>query len=205
MAREWYTEESWQKVLDAHKKGAKTLKLQAKARHKEYLKNPRRCKQCNKILPYIKRLKYSFCNSRCSALYNNARRIAKTRFCIECGKEIIKKNARRFCSHTCGNIYRQKEYVLKWLSGEISGSAKYVPNPIERWIREQKGEQCWHCGWKEINPITGKVPVQVNHIDGHSSNNRPENLELLCPNCHSLTPTFGGLNKNSDRIWRYKK
>ena len=30
------------------------------------------------------------------------------------------------------------------------------------------------------------------HIDG---NNEESNLQLLCPNCHSLTPTFGALNK----------
>lgn len=30
-------------------------------------------------------------------------------------------------------------------------------------------------------------------------NNKEENLELLCPNCHSLTDNFGALNKNSTR------
>ena len=55
------------------------------------------------------------------------------------------------------------------------------------------------CGWSERNPITKKVPIQMEHIDGNSENNSIENLELLCPNCHSLTPTFGALNKGRGR------
>ena len=39
----------------------------------------------------------------------------------------------------------------------------------------------------------------MEHIDGNSENNNIENLELLCPNCHSLTPTFGALNKGKGR------
>jgi 5-methylcytosine-specific restriction endonuclease McrA len=55
------------------------------------------------------------------------------------------------------------------------------------------------CGWSEINPKSGKVPIQLNHINGNSEDNKLSNLELLCPNCHSLTPTFGMLNKGNGR------
>lgn len=39
------------------------------------------------------------------------------------------------------------------------------------------------------------IPLELNHIDGNSSNHVITNLELLCPNCHSLTPTYRGRNK----------
>ena len=71
------------------------------------------------------------------------------------------------------------------------------------------------CEWNEIHPITGNVPVQIEHIDGNSDNNSLENLKLLCPNCHSLTPTYGALNKTNKgreskrnitrRVWRKNK
>jgi len=63
------------------------------------------------------------------------------------------------------------------------------------------------CSWEEINPTTGLVPIQLDHIDGDSDNNNLKNLRLLCPNCHSLTPTFGRLNENSSRSKRkeYRK
>ena len=57
--------------------------------------------------------------------------------------------------------------------------------------------------YKKIYEQTyGKLPVdefgrtyEIHHIDGNHYNNEESNLQLLCPNCHSLTPTFGALNK----------
>lgn len=39
------------------------------------------------------------------------------------------------------------------------------------------------------------MSLQLDHINGINTDNRLENLRLLCPNCHSLTPTFCGKNK----------
>jgi hypothetical protein len=39
------------------------------------------------------------------------------------------------------------------------------------------------------------IPLELDHIDGNHQNNALDNLRLLCPNCHSLTPTFRGKNK----------
>ena len=63
------------------------------------------------------------------------------------------------------------------------------------------------CGWSQVHSITNKVPIQLEHIDGNSDNNKLSNLKLLCPNCHSLTPTYGALNKNngSSRRKKYRK
>ena len=36
--------------------------------------------------------------------------------------------------------------------------------------------------------------MQLHHINGHGDDNRLENLELLCANCHSMTDTYGGRN-----------
>jgi 5-methylcytosine-specific restriction endonuclease McrA len=64
------------------------------------------------------------------------------------------------------------------------------------------GAKCMECGWDKINPKSNKSTIQLEHIDGNSENNIPTNLKLLCPNCHSLTPTFGGLNRGSGRHYR---
>jgi hypothetical protein len=74
-----------------------------------------------------------------------------------------------------------------------------VSNHVRRYLVEIYGERCQRCGWGERNQTTGKVPITVSHINGNWSDSRPENLELLCPNCHSLTPTYGALNKGSGR------
>ena len=59
----------------------------------------------------------------------------------------------------------------------------------ERLFRE-RGRKCERCGWTETNPFTKIIPVQIDHKDGNNKNNAKENLEILCPNCHSLTEFF---------------
>jgi len=53
--------------------------------------------------------------------------------------------------------------------------------------------KCYHCGIKEWN--SKEISLQLEHINGINNDNRVENLTLLCPNCHSQTPTFAGKNK----------
>ena len=48
--------------------------------------------------------------------------------------------------------------------------------------------ECKKCGICEYNNI--HISLELNHIDGNRYNNSLDNLELLCPNCHSQTPTY---------------
>lgn len=51
-----------------------------------------------------------------------------------------------------------------------------------------KVNKCEECGVDEWN---GKeIKCELDHIDGDSRNHKLENLRILCPNCHSQTPTF---------------
>lgn len=57
-----------------------------------------------------------------------------------------------------------------------------------------KKKECEECGWKKISE-DGRVPLELDHINGDHSDNRINNLRILCPNCHSLKPTHRGKNK----------
>jgi hypothetical protein len=68
-----------------------------------------------------------------------------------------------------------------------------------RLIREgRKQAACELCGWA-MRSADGRVPVELDHINGDRTDNRIENLRILCPNCHALQLTHRGLNRRSLR------
>jgi len=57
--------------------------------------------------------------------------------------------------------------------------------------------ECNMCGITKWN--NSDIILELDHIDGDSKNNELTNLRLLCPNCHSQTPTWRGRNINNGK------
>jgi hypothetical protein len=51
-----------------------------------------------------------------------------------------------------------------------------------------KTKQCEKCGILDWNGE--EIKFELDHVNGVNTDNRIENLKILCPNCHSQTPTF---------------
>jgi hypothetical protein len=173
------------------------------------------CKNCESIFSGRIKEKRKYCSQSCAASINNTKFPKKTKFifidgpnnekikistqkyCLNCGKEARKK----YCSIDCQHEYQQKEISQKIENGDTSLSERVY----KKYLIKKYGEKCMKCGWNEKNPITQKVPIELDHKDGNSENHNLKNLELLCPNCHSLTPTYKGLNVGNGRYKRRER
>ena len=134
-----------------------------------------------------------------------------TKICIFCLKEIphnrSKRNNKYFCDSFCQQGQKHKEYINRWQKGLEDGKRgeRGTSAHLKKYLLKKYDNKCSRCGWNKINPTTNKKPLHLEHIDGNWKNNKEENLTILCPNCHSLTSTFGSLNKGNGRPGRMKQ
>ena len=183
-------------------KSKETNTLKLLQRIQNYNLNKKECIFCLHKLEYEDRHK-KFCNQSCAAKFNNEKRKIYT-ICAFCETHIATKNRRkkqRFCSSQCHhNFIKEQNYKEFVLNKETNFSHKL----IRSLLIYKNGAQCVECGWNKVNPVTGNCPIELDHKDGNSNNNSFENVRLLCPNCHSLTPTYKALNKGNGRKSRKK-
>lgn len=178
----------------------------------QYNKNPIICKHCGNPHSFEK-IKNKFCSINCATTYNNlkthwrdVRGLRKQNIsCFNCGENFKEKHQKKFCSGKCQQEFQSKEYITNWKSGLINGCnngvTKGLSKFIKKYIFEKFNNTCSCCGQSGVwnnKPLK----LQIEHIDGNSENNTENNLTLLCPNCHTQTPTFGAKNKGNGRYWR---
>ena len=143
--------------------------------------------------------------------------------CKKCGVQHNKKGD--FCSRACANSRTFSDETKLKIGNSLKGR-KY-PNKIQineeqrilkckktwelkykntkfddlgfdnkrRRVIEEQNYCCIKCGISEWFGI--KIILEIDHKDGINDNNKRENLEALCPNCHSLTDTWRGRNKSN--------
>ena len=146
-------------------------------------------------------------------------RIIVKKHCGKCGKEFevvrtknkdgyvnVPKRERKFCSFACSNSkensgpakspeklkkLEEKRFHLKQLK---EGNWNYISSnfgksKIRAKVLEEQKNKCIRCGISEW--LGEELTLQLHHKDGDSKNNNRENLECLCPNCHTQTNTWG--------------
>ena len=125
-------------------------------------------------------------------------------YCLYCKKPLL--HNKKYCNNTCQANYQYQEYIDKWKAGKVNGlKGKYqISNHIRKYLLIKYNYKCSKCGWDKINPYTNISPLEIEHIDGDYTNNKEDNLLILCPNCHSLTSTYKGANKGKGRKDRKK-
>ena len=82
----------------------------------------------------------------------------------------------------------KKSYKLEDILG--GNHPQYPSSKLSKRLVKEKYLE-YKCNCCDINEYNGKeISLELNHIDGNGLNHNLKNLELLCPNCHSQTPTY---------------
>lgn len=168
--------------------------------------------ECENLISASADYRTRFCSRSCSAKVNNSKYPKRPNFkrvksCMKCGGE-LSYNQKKYCSHRCAHSHRRDNYISMWLAGEVSGSNSNgsMSKRVRGYLLERASFRCTspECsvpgGWGIPNRKTGEVILTIDHIDGNWQNNSVDNLIVLCYNCHTLTDTFGSLNRGNQLV-----
>lgn len=125
----------------------------------------------------------------------------KLYYCLHCNKELnwIRQNANKYCNNKCQKTHESNQKIKNWLEKGKDWSNQ-IPAWAKRHLVETRGYNCEICGIDKHNKQS--IVLECDHIDGNYLNNKPTNLRLVCPNCHSQTATYKAKNKGHGRKHR---
>lgn len=87
--------------------------------------------------------------------------------------------------------YESRVSAMYYIENNIDISApKLRKKLIEEGIKEEKCECCGLTEW-----IGKKIPLELHHINGNHYDNRLENLQVLCSNCHMIAHDYSNTKK----------
>lgn len=162
--------------------------LRRKSEEIQRRREERKCVICGGPV-LVKSMKAKSCSKACAKIARRKDREDWEKDCANCGKQCT--GTSRYCDECNAN-----EYCPRHESTDTIKDAK----ALRKFVIHKRGTKCESCTLEEW--LGFPISLEIHHIDGDSSNNAGTNLQLLCPNCHSLTPTFRAKNRNASAARR---
>lgn len=196
------------------------MKIIREQRESEYYKSPKLCVVCNKVIPYDKaRRGRTSCGYDCSRkrIYNEANKYSTTDDIIKelCNTSISMAEAARKANIEKGAFIeitkrlgcykpnqglkgtkKKSSQIFYNINDILLGKHPHLSaNHVKKRLFKEglKKEVCEGCELKDWR--SKKISLELHHKDGDKHNHKFENLEILCPNCHSQTDNYGSKNK----------
>jgi hypothetical protein len=124
--------------------------------------------------------------------------------CTNCKEQYLstQKNS-KYCSKQCEFEYKTTETYNHYLNNQIDYCySNKGMRFVKKHILKEQNNSCEIC---KMENVWNNKPIIfiLDHINGDASNNKRENLRLICPNCDSQLDTYKSKNKNSARKERY--
>ena len=126
------------------------------------------------------------------------------RLCLGCGAGLTKRSQKVYCSNACQASARRDIGTARWLdTGEawIDGRRGHY---VRQYLADAQSGCCAICGgastWMDL-----PLALVLDHVDGNPTNNRRQNLRLVCPNCDSQLPTYKSRNRGNGRHLRRRR
>ncbi|GAA1945494.1 HNH endonuclease [Nocardioides panacihumi] len=123
--------------------------------------------------------------------------------CLGCDAQLVKRQV-KYCSIRCQQAVIRSRRLAEWLATGKQIHASKRGHYIRDHLFEAQGGRCGVCA---MAAEWNGEPIQfvLDHVDGDASNNRRENLRLICPNCDSQLPTYKSRNRGRGRAWRKQR
>lgn len=147
------------------------------------------CLFCNRLTKNPK-----FCNRSCHVTYHNHLKLSSERI------NFLEKKKELYIKY---KDYKGTERVKKVAEDKLLSEDFNNISSLERKRKRILLEQNNKCNKCSLSEWLGKpLTLELEHIDGNNKNNKRENLECLCPNCHSLTNTWRGKNRKDKKLYK---
>jgi hypothetical protein len=123
--------------------------------------------------------------------------------CLACDAVLVKRQV-TYCSVRCQQSVLRRQRLAVWLSTGQATNLSKRGHYIRTHLFQEQGGRCAICAMTaEWNGE--QLQFVLDHIDGDATNNRRENLRLICPNCDSQLPTYKSRNRGRGRAWRKQR